>query len=601
MALEFGPGNKPGTSSLNPQTSPGIAKKMSAGRDQFQGSRKLSAHFSANWLVFGFVVWGVGVVLVLLSVVVRQIRLRKFPHKGQLLRSADWTVLLEKACETLRLRRDVILLQTSENVIPLTWGWWRPVVLLPADAEHWPQERRRIVLLHELAHVKRWDCLTQLAASVVCAFYWFNPLVWLAVRRMGIERERACDDLVLSGGCKASEYAGHLVEIAGRFPRVPQVAAIAMARPSGLEQRIAAIVDTSRARCLRPVTMLAILAVVGGILFSVGGCKTSGVSSRADRYVRISAVVGIVETDVWRPSVTKGTNTVHSSTNRWTVPFVATVGTKEWQLDGDFTENGREKWFCDGTNITQSIQVVRPPAERFRTNKFFAAVLSQPDKSRVTVNIHETPGGYPPGSVNENIAWLAFCSGTYLKRSGRIIPLPAADIGHAPDDFAYPDKTETFQDGLGLPRKVELYVSQERYVASVRRFWPKAPLPIQSPPDRLRKFHYIVTESTNFLGWHFPLAFEFAEDTPEDFMGVSWRSVHGSGRVTAISESAAPQGVFDASLNQTVIDWRFSDLTNHVNAITYRWTNAFVPATNTPLLQDTFGAMRERAARRRSR
>jgi beta-lactamase regulating signal transducer with metallopeptidase domain len=282
LALEFGPGKNSGTSPLNPQTSPGSAEKINAGRDQSEGSHKLSAHFNANWLVFGFVVWGVGVVLVLLSVAFGQIRLHKFSHKARLLRSADWTVLLEEARETLRLRRDVSLLQSSENVMPLTWGWWRPVVLLPADAEHWPIERRRIVLLHELAHVKRWDCLTQIAARVVCAFYWINPLVWLAARRMCVERERACDDLVLNGGCKASDYAGHLVEIAGRFRRVPQVAAIAMARPSGLEQRIAAIVDASRARCLRPLTVLAVLLVMGGIVFSVGGCKTSVTSSRSD-------------------------------------------------------------------------------------------------------------------------------------------------------------------------------------------------------------------------------------------------------------------------------------------------------------------------------
>jgi beta-lactamase regulating signal transducer with metallopeptidase domain len=274
LALEFSPGVKSEAAAPNMPAAPGAAK-ISGG-----GSRTIAARFSANWLVVGFVAWVAGVALVLISVIVGQLRLRKLSRTAQIQQSVDWALLLDEARETLRLRRAVTLLQSADNMMPLTWGWWQPVVLLPADAENWPVERRRIVLLHELAHVKRRDCLTQIAASMVCAFYWFNPLVWLAARQMCVERERACDDLVLNGGCKASDYAGHLVEIARSFRRVPQVAAIAMARPSGLEQRVAAIVDASRTRCLRPVTLLAVLAVVGGVLFCVSGCKTT-IASRS--------------------------------------------------------------------------------------------------------------------------------------------------------------------------------------------------------------------------------------------------------------------------------------------------------------------------------
>ena len=90
--------------------------------------------------------------------------------------------------------------------MPMTWGCLPAVgplpgagarVLLPAEAEEWPEDRRRAVLLHELAHVKRRDCLSQLIAQLACAVHWFNPLIWLAGHRMLVERERACDDLAL--------------------------------------------------------------------------------------------------------------------------------------------------------------------------------------------------------------------------------------------------------------------------------------------------------------------------------------------------------------------------------------------------------------------
>ena len=263
LALELAP--EPPRKNRQPRRPSRTAS--AANQNSSASGRKVAAHFSANWMAFGLAFWLVGAAMVLISMAVGQLRLRQFSRNAQSLRDANWTQLLEEACETLRLRRAVTLLQSADNLMPLTWGWWRPVVLLPAEAAHWPAERRRVVLLHELAHVKRWDCLTQLVARIVCALYWFNPLVWLAARQMCVERERACDDLVLDGGCKASDYATHLVDIARTFRRMPLVAAIAMARSSQLEGRIAAIVDASRNRRLRSASAIAILALMAASPF----------------------------------------------------------------------------------------------------------------------------------------------------------------------------------------------------------------------------------------------------------------------------------------------------------------------------------------------
>ncbi|HXP60816.1 MAG TPA: M56 family metallopeptidase, partial [Dongiaceae bacterium] len=248
LTLEFMPA-KVTAASVHPAAVPPPSAVMSAsGPAESGGGPRLATHFHTAWAASFLAVWLSGTALILLSVAVGRARLRALRRAAHPPADAGWFPLLGRLCEQLRVRRRVTLLQSPDDLMPVTWGWWQPVILLPAQADQWSPERRRVVLLHELAHVKRWDCLTQMIARVACAVYWFNPLVWLAARRMCIERERACDDLVLNGGCKASDYAAHLLEIARSFRRVPQVAAIAMARSSHLEGRIAAIVDASRPR-----------------------------------------------------------------------------------------------------------------------------------------------------------------------------------------------------------------------------------------------------------------------------------------------------------------------------------------------------------------
>jgi len=240
--------------------------------------RLVAARFDVHWVYYGWLVWLAGFLAVLVRLVVGQLGRRWLMRSARPLAEAAWTNLLAGCCQQLRLGRQVRLWQSPDDVMPMTWGLWRPVVVLPAEASTWTGDRRRIVLLHELAHVKRGDCLTQVIAQVVCALYWFNPLSWLAARQMCVEREGACDDLVLAGGCKASVYAGHLVEIAGSYRRVSPVAAIGMARSSQLPGRIAAIVDGTRNRRPGRVAAFAVLTLISVFALCLG---CGGINSAA--------------------------------------------------------------------------------------------------------------------------------------------------------------------------------------------------------------------------------------------------------------------------------------------------------------------------------
>jgi len=236
------------------------------------GARQFTVHFNPDWLTVIVAVWAAGFVIVSARVAAGQIQLRTIARRSRRLEDVAWMALRDEAGATLGLNRPVTLLQSAESVMPVTWGGWRPVVLLPAEATDWSPGRRRVVLLHELAHVKRGDCLTQLAAGLIGALFWCHPLVWIAIRQLRVEQERACDDLVLNGGCAASDYAGHLVEIARTFRRVPQMAGIAMARPSGLEQRVTAILDGRRNRSRAPrAAALAVAVVFLGLELLAGG------------------------------------------------------------------------------------------------------------------------------------------------------------------------------------------------------------------------------------------------------------------------------------------------------------------------------------------
>jgi TonB family protein len=165
----------------------------------------------------------------------------------------------------LGIEHPVRVLETPAGM-PMTFGVLRPTVLLPEEARGWSDERRRVVLLHELAHVLRGDAVTHLLARTALALHWWNPLAWTMWRGFLKERERATDDLVLGAGTAASNYAGHLLEIARTMQvRTASAAAgVAMARRSQLEGRLLAILDgrTARGRQGRAATLAVVVLAI---------------------------------------------------------------------------------------------------------------------------------------------------------------------------------------------------------------------------------------------------------------------------------------------------------------------------------------------------
>jgi beta-lactamase regulating signal transducer with metallopeptidase domain len=190
------------------------------------------------------IAWLVVLALLMLRAIAGLLQLSRWARRAEVVHDAEWLSLTQRLVHEMRIGRPVTLLRSERACVPMTWGVVYPRILLPADADAWTAARRMVVLLHELAHIKRLDTLTQLLAQVSTALFWFHPAVWFAARQMRREREHACDDFVLDAGARASDYAHSLLQIARPLMSgSPAAAALAMARKSELEGRLLAILD----------------------------------------------------------------------------------------------------------------------------------------------------------------------------------------------------------------------------------------------------------------------------------------------------------------------------------------------------------------------
>ena len=216
-------------------------------------------------------VWGAVAVVLLAWLGFGALSVRRIVRTGRELDERAWTAPLCEIADRLDLDAVPRLLSSPLIEMPFACGVVQPTIVLPATSEEWSDSRRRAVLFHELAHVKRHDLVGHTLGRITCALYWFHPLVWTAARRLRAESERACDDLVLSCGARASDYADHLLDIviSVRHHGAPATA-MPMARRRELEGRVLAILDPAVAR-IGPgrLQSAALVAGIGALALSV--------------------------------------------------------------------------------------------------------------------------------------------------------------------------------------------------------------------------------------------------------------------------------------------------------------------------------------------
>ena len=240
---------------------PGAALAAPAGAAGRADLRRWPVRIPAAWWIA--IVWAAGVIVVLARLLRGTALVRRVRRGAVALTSPDWRQPLMEAADRLGLPREPRLLASDAVLMPIVCGVRDPAIVLPATASEWTEQRRRAVLCHELAHVRRSDLALTILSRLGCALYWFHPLFWVAARRLRLESERACDDLVLEVGTRPSEYADHLLQIAclAGSMRSPAVA-LPMAERREFEGRMLAILERGARRTPPSRRLAALLAAL---------------------------------------------------------------------------------------------------------------------------------------------------------------------------------------------------------------------------------------------------------------------------------------------------------------------------------------------------
>jgi len=261
-------------SASEPQTQ-SVSAFSSVNHAELSGSEDATA-FLPNAVMLLNVFWLMGAAVMCMRLLIMRMRLRSVSRECEVVTEGRLFDLLQAYRAELGHPQTVSLLITDQRAMPMTWGIMHPSILLPREAEIWPEHEVRCAFLHELAHVSRRDCLSQLLVQITCALYWFNPLVWFAARCVLLERELACDDIVLRNGTRASDYVAQLMQVVSRFQsnRTLESTAVSMAARNGFARRLKAILhETQDRRPVRLRTMVSLAVAFIGLTGLLGVCQ----------------------------------------------------------------------------------------------------------------------------------------------------------------------------------------------------------------------------------------------------------------------------------------------------------------------------------------
>src|SRR5258707_14427343 len=207
----------------------GMSSGMSSGMASANswGSLRPAITIPGRWALFVFFAWALGAFVAMMRLAAGLWRLRRLRGSCTPIVVADLDPAVRKTVDAIcasgsgvsgsisKAISNSITIATSEYVrVPAAIGFWKRTIVLPAWAlRELPAQDLNVILLHEFAHLRRWDDWTNLIQKIVRALFFFHPAVWWIEKRISVEREMACDDAVLAETANPHGYATCLVSL----------------------------------------------------------------------------------------------------------------------------------------------------------------------------------------------------------------------------------------------------------------------------------------------------------------------------------------------------------------------------------------------------
>lgn len=207
-------------------------------------------------------IWVFGSVAFLLIWGIRQARLFRQIHHGEVLTSGREFDILHQLRSRLGIRKEIQLIRHDQMTEPGVWGIRHPKIVISGQtSSRLSHTELEAVLTHELAHIARSDNLFSVLHRIICSVFWFHPAVWWIERQLLAERERACDDRVIECGSNSKDYAASLVKVL-RAGLSLRMAGLSCAGGSDLKRRILHITSGERRKTLRSFHWIVLITFI---------------------------------------------------------------------------------------------------------------------------------------------------------------------------------------------------------------------------------------------------------------------------------------------------------------------------------------------------